>query len=228
MNNLNKQSGFSLIELMVAIAIIGTIATIAIPNYNTFKRRAIQTGAKVSLGGIYASQMTFINEWDLGTQNLEQMGFYMDGETYYKSGWHTSDREGIGVNVNSTTRTAGYNGPLALTVNKVNTRTLGIPFAPGANTRLGNSPFHMPTLGTCECDSCDAGVSCSQRGTTSRCDKVGTGAGTCAYKAGGLNNTNRYNVTFTISAIGNIGGTQYDRWTMDHNKNLVNTQDGTQ
>ena len=54
MKNLRKlnQAGFTLIELMVVVAIIGILATIAIPQYRKFQGKARQSEANISLGTV--------------------------------------------------------------------------------------------------------------------------------------------------------------------------------
>ena len=51
--------GFSLLELMVVVAIIGVLATFAIPRFNIFRARARQGEAKSNLGVIFTLQEAF-------------------------------------------------------------------------------------------------------------------------------------------------------------------------
>jgi len=56
------QHGFTLIELMIVVAIIGILAAIAIPNFLQYQARAKQSEVKADLGGIYTSELTFFSE----------------------------------------------------------------------------------------------------------------------------------------------------------------------
>ena len=54
---MRKQAGFTLIELMVVIAILGILATTAIPFYRTYAQRAYGTQALGIMKGLMDSQI---------------------------------------------------------------------------------------------------------------------------------------------------------------------------
>jgi type IV pilus assembly protein PilA len=59
LTSLRKQEGFTLIELMIVVAIIGILAAIAIPNFIAYQAKSKQSEAKVSLGAIFTSAVAY-------------------------------------------------------------------------------------------------------------------------------------------------------------------------
>lgn len=61
---LTKKRGFSLVELMVVVAIMGTLAAIAIPAYNEYRKSAKKTAYKTDLLGLHKGWLAFGVELD--------------------------------------------------------------------------------------------------------------------------------------------------------------------
>lgn len=62
MFKLMNKKGFTLIELMIVVAIIGILAAIAIPNFLKYQAKSKQSEAKVNLKGIFTSQTSYFSE----------------------------------------------------------------------------------------------------------------------------------------------------------------------
>jgi type IV pilus assembly protein PilA len=62
LKSLRNSKGFTLIELMIVVAIIGILAAIAIPNFLQYQMKSRQSEAKTNLGAIRTSELSFSGE----------------------------------------------------------------------------------------------------------------------------------------------------------------------
>lgn len=76
---IQNQKGFSLIELMIVVAVLGILASVAVPNYQRFQARARQTNAKTLLSGYLASQKATYTEYQYYAGNFVGAGFIPEG-----------------------------------------------------------------------------------------------------------------------------------------------------
>lgn len=79
-----NQKGFSLIELMIVVAIIGILAAIAVPNYQKFTRKAKQAEGKALLSSYYTAAKATMAEMGVHVGNYEVVGFKPEGELLYR------------------------------------------------------------------------------------------------------------------------------------------------
>jgi len=86
---MNKK-GFSLIELMVVIAIMAFLAMIAVPNFNRFLAKAKRAEAYMNLSAIYAAEKAYFAENGKYSDVLYGeggIGWKPEGNFYYTYGF---------------------------------------------------------------------------------------------------------------------------------------------
>ena len=79
----NNQKGFTLIELMITIAIIGILAALAMSKFSDFDCKAKQSEAKTNLGTIRSCEEAYFAEYDRYAQSTSTIGFAVKGDTRY-------------------------------------------------------------------------------------------------------------------------------------------------
>ncbi len=116
----SRESGFTLIELMIVIAIIAIIAAIAIPNLLAAKVASNETAAMATLKSLTSAQAT--------CQNQGRIDADKDGQGEYGCFFEVTSQCGVRNDYDPVTKTAQFNAPLITT--KINPSII--------STSLGN------------------------------------------------------------------------------------------
>ena len=193
----NRHGGFTLVELMIVVAIIGILAAIAVPNFVKFQARAKQSEAKTSLRAYFTAQKHYFSEADEFTTHLGSLSFipergnrYAYRSTLVPGAWSTrsavipvngNDFEGLEVDcyklgAGCTSRPTRTPGASAFTV------SYGASVSGPPDTGIITGPnggYVMEALGTIDNDT-DNDVWLVSSGT------ITVTAGPCAEEANGV------------------------------------------
>ena len=127
---MNTQKGFTLIELMIVIAIIGILAAIALPAYQDYTARAQASEGFKATSGVQADIATFLvdkNRWPQATDAVGAQAALLQGK-YFPAG---------GVTLSG--------GDAATVTTPTAESVINVKFAKGAN--IGKGMSLTPTLG---------------------------------------------------------------------------------
>ncbi len=81
-----NQGGFSLIDLMTVVAILSILVSIAVPNFEKFRQKAIDTEATTFMATMSISQKIYFSEMGGFTNNFFALGVSLEGSLAFDCG----------------------------------------------------------------------------------------------------------------------------------------------
>ena len=108
-NKMKEQDGFTLVELMIVVAIIGVLSAVAVPNFKKYQAKAKSSEAKVQLAAAYTAEQAFYGDFGMYGHCLGFMGYDPSNEInarYYMVGFLT-DGNGYNASAHSTAVNSG-------------------------------------------------------------------------------------------------------------------------
>jgi type IV pilus assembly protein PilA len=224
LKNRNGQKGFTLVELLIVVAIIGVLSTIGVPTFRRMIQKSKKSEAKVNLGAIYTAQAAFQSEYNSYGNHLSRIGYEMEGAA-----------PTTGVNPNAIYRVGFFDNTCApvAAVQPLAGTPAGTPifaqFPNFYNVGLGSNSYFAAGNGNI------AAVGANPlNGACFVNASVPANAGPGVGLAVGIANVATDGLSFTAVATGVVmsdaiagaAATGKDVWTITQARVLANTQDG--
>jgi len=105
----NKKAGFTLIELMVVVIVVGILAAAAVPIYKFAMSRAYASEAKATMGTIRASELvyytenndTYLHAVSNNSDATSDLMVLVGVDTSTNTWWHAGTNDTSGATINS-------------------------------------------------------------------------------------------------------------------------------
>jgi len=82
-----SEHGFTLLELIVVVAMLGIFTALAIPSFEGYIARTRQVEARTLLANLYKAEYAYFAEKGKYTNSLKELGFQPDGNLRYNVGF---------------------------------------------------------------------------------------------------------------------------------------------
>ena len=116
--NSRNEAGFTLIELMIVIAIIGILAAIAIPQFSAYRKRSYYAAAESDLRNLataqeayYTDNLTYSNDYETLASTSLGYGFTQTSHVNVTATNGNTSQYTLTAVHSSTTRTYNVTGP---------------------------------------------------------------------------------------------------------------------
>lgn len=147
LKSLKRQDGFTLVELMVVVAIIGLLSAVAIPNFQKYQAKAKTAEAKLQLSAIYTAEVSFFSDFSIYHHCLAYMGYDPTNEIssrYYTTGFNSTQT------IDTTALTNAQNSGLDTTACPSAITTNNSNFLAGKRIVANTAPAAVATMDTSE------------------------------------------------------------------------------
>ena len=77
---IKSESGFTLVELMIVVAIIGILSAVAVPNFKKYMAKSKRSEANIQLAAAYTAEQSFYGDFGIYHSCFTYMGYDPSGE----------------------------------------------------------------------------------------------------------------------------------------------------